>query len=530
MATLTAQTTLVPETSSSSLTAASPPPSHKPPTKRLVLFFDGTGNSFSGSNADTNVIKMLNKLARSDSNQLHYYQTGIGTYDVRHEGSVDNNWLVQKWSSLLQTMDQGFGTTFAAHLMAGYRFLMRYYNAGDKIYMFGFSRGAFIARFLARMLNTVGLLCKGNEEMVRFAYTLYRRHLQGETQAVSEEVEAFSRTFCRRETIPGGKAGAETNVRVFFLGIWDCVNSVSVLERNAPAAATVAGTAHHVRHAVAVDERRVKFRPALLAQDARSANSDEDIREVWFPGCHGDVGGGWPAETAAPTGGLDQGGGKWQKLRSLFRTRKPVKSTAHAREDKFQMSDVPLAWMMSEIQAIGETVPEAALRFGPSACGFHRRYKERREQTRSSVLHDSLRFGHGTGFFRVLLWRFLEYMPFISRRELIQDKWVNKRLRPNRGSARDIPPDAVMHESLVERLQLNHHYHPLNNHGDDLDPCLKCHGRAAEFKLERSDRPEHKTYVFAKLLNGTNGVNGTNGINGTDGVHTNGTNGYGMMA
>ncbi|KAF4584154.1 sporulation associated protein [Ophiocordyceps camponoti-floridani] len=485
MATLTAQTTLVPETSSSSLIGASPPPGQKPPIKRLVLFFDGTGNSFSGSNADTNVIKMLNKLARSDSNQLHYYQTGIGTYDVRNEGSVDNNWLVQRWSSLLQTMDQGFGTTFASHLMAGYRFLMRYYNAGDKIYMFGFSRGAFIARFLARMLNTVGLLCKGNEEMVRFAYTLYRRHLQDETRTISDEVEAFSRTFCRRETIPGGRAGTETNVRVFFLGIWDCVNSVAVLERNAPAAATVSGTAHHVRHAVAVDERRVKFRPALLSQD---------------------------------------------KLRSLFRTRKPVKSSAHAREDKFQMSDVPLAWMMSEIEAVGEMVPEAALRFGPSACGFHRRYKERREQTRTSVLHDSLRFGHGTGFFRVLLWRFLEYMPFISRRELIRDKWVNKRFRPNWGSARDIPLDAVMHESLVERLQMNRHYHPLNNHGDDLDPCLKFDGRATEFKLERSDRPEHKTYVFAKLLNGTNGTNGTNGVNGSNGVNTNGTNGHGMMA
>src|SRR4051794_13881525 len=49
--------------------------------------------------------------------------------------------------------------------------------------MFGFSRGAFTAKFLARMVNTVGLLCKGNEEMVPFAYRLFQRYLAGNVQA-----------------------------------------------------------------------------------------------------------------------------------------------------------------------------------------------------------------------------------------------------------------------------------------------------------------------------------------------------------
>ncbi|RCI08985.1 hypothetical protein L249_5017 [Ophiocordyceps polyrhachis-furcata BCC 54312] len=522
MATLTTRSPLTAEGSSATLLGMdTSQPEPRPQPKKLVLFFDGTGNSFSGSTADTNVIKMMNKLARSDRHQLHYYQTGIGTYDIRNEGSVDKNWFSEKWSSLVQMLDQGFGTSFGAHLMAGYRFLMRYYNTGDKIYMFGFSRGAFVARFLARMLCTVGLLCKGNEEMVRFAYRLYRRFLDGEAGkgAVQDEVDAFSRTFCRREPVPGGKGKkADDNVRVYFLGIWDCVNSVAVLERNAPLAQTVYGTADHVRHAVAVDERRVKFRAALLAQDVRVAASNDDckddIREVWFPGCHGDVGGGWPAEKAADSGGLDDSDkGIGKRFRRILRTRRSFGTSPDAGHDDFQMSDVPLAWMMRELDEVAKLDQSAGLKFGPSAQGFHSRYTKNKEQTRLSVLHDSLRFGHGTGFFRVLLWRFLEWLPFVSRRELVNNKWVDKRFPPNFGSTRDIPRDAVLHESLVHRLKTNRSYKPPNNHGDDLQPCLKVDGKAVEFELVGNCHPEHPTYIFRRKTQTNGQTNGqtTNG-------------------
>lgn len=87
---------------------------------------------------------------------------------------------------------------------------------------------------------------------------------------------------------------SQSNIKVYFLGIWDCVNSVAVLERKAPAPMPVKSTAQIVRHAVSVDGRRVKFKPALLAQDIRApcGHDHENIKEVWFPGGHGDVGGG----------------------------------------------------------------------------------------------------------------------------------------------------------------------------------------------------------------------------------------------
>lgn len=203
---------------------------------------------------------------------------------------------------------------------------MRYYDTGDKIYIFGFSRGAFTARFLARMVATVGLLSKGNEEMVPFVYGLYQRYEQGAVkvddqghiqpypstkpsenspkvaatkdqltttvigyqepaQTINDELTAFRNTFCRRERDPKNQTGFK-GIKVHFLGLFDCVSSVSTLEapfgRSSPPI-TVLGTATHVRHAVAIDERRVKFRAALLAQDIPHAKAEhEDIKEVWY--------------------------------------------------------------------------------------------------------------------------------------------------------------------------------------------------------------------------------------------------------
>lgn len=74
---------------------------------------------------------------------------------------------VKSW--YMKSKDSAVGSSFDQHVVGGYRFLMRFYNPGDEIYIFGFSRGAYIARFLAEMLDYVGLLSHGNEEMVGFA-------------------------------------------------------------------------------------------------------------------------------------------------------------------------------------------------------------------------------------------------------------------------------------------------------------------------------------------------------------------------
>ncbi|KAK5988422.1 hypothetical protein PT974_12576 [Cladobotryum mycophilum] len=533
----------LPDSEGSTLTTNSPEP------KKLVLCFDGTGNEFSGSNADTNVVKLLSKLDRNHPDQFHYYQTGIGTYDV-NDTSINKTWFGQVKSNVSQTLDQGFGTTFDAHVLAGYRFLMRYYEPNAKIYVFGFSRGAFTAKFLARMVNTVGLLCKGNEEMVPFAYRLYQRYLAGdihdrmdaqqkqdvdpapsafaanssaaesdpllqaennpitverseETEVALNEITAFSQTFCRKETCNHHGKSKEENIKVYFLGIWDCVNSVAVLEQKAPIPVPVTGTARFVRHAVAVDERRVKFKPALLAQDIRgTADEVEDIKEIWFPGCHGDVGGGWPSVADNP---LDnkQDMTLWQRIKNFWRSRKPEGPSKDINHDRLQMSDIPLSWMIRELELVGQQEPSSAVKWNENVDKFKKRFQQYKIYALESIYHDSLAFGYGTGFFKVLLWWFMEYLPLITRWELVENKWVNVRFPLNGGASRDIPRDAVLHDSVIWRLRNDPTYVPSNNHGDNLPTCLHAKGCKPDdlFKkevgIEAESDPNHQTYVFS---------------------------------
>ena len=317
--------------------------------------------------------------------------------------------------------------------------------------MFGFSRGAFTAKFLARMVNTVGLLCKGNEEMVPFAYKLYQRYLAGEIKDLDQnniqpgqnkpageadsetkpllngdgesaedyhsytyrsarnEILAFSETFCRKEHVVNNGKTEEVNIKVYFLGLWDCVNSVAVFEKNFTMPIPVKGNANFVRHAVAVDERRVKFKPALIAQDVRcSTQADKDIKEVWFPGCHGDVGGGWPA--AADDNIEDRAKPSfWQRITSFWRTTKPKEATHDVRKDPFQMSDVALSWMIRELELVAEIDPKAAVKWSKNAAGYKAAFKreESQKQALKGFIHDSLSFGTGTGLGTVLLWKFM---------------------------------------------------------------------------------------------------------------------------
>jgi uncharacterized protein (DUF2235 family) len=105
---------------------------------------------------------------------------------------------------------------------------MRYYQDGDDIYFFGFSRGAYIARFLAEMLDHIGLLSTGNEELVRFVWKTFaswqQRHGGGE-EAKEKERELFKFMKAFRETF------SRPVRRIRFLGLFDTVNSVSKVRK-----------------------------------------------------------------------------------------------------------------------------------------------------------------------------------------------------------------------------------------------------------------------------------------------------------
>lgn len=254
---------------------------------------------------------------------------------------------------------------------------MRYYDKGDKIYLFGFSRGAFTARFLARMISTIGLLAKGNEEMVPFAYKSYQNYENGigkfKTAKEHEEwMSKFSVTFCRPA------------VKVHFLGLFDTVSSVGVFDlpfTTKTYLPTVLQTACYTRHAVAIDERRCKFKAALLQQDIKNCQDrSEDIQEVYFPGNHGDVGGGWLAEG---------------------------KEDGNEANDPVQLSDNSLEWMIRELQKLPTEHPAEGLVFNEHLETFLNNIDSKRVEASTAKLHDTLKFNGGESAMMVIFWNFL---------------------------------------------------------------------------------------------------------------------------
>jgi uncharacterized protein (DUF2235 family) len=275
------------------------PPSHDHRT--LVLCFDGTGDQFDDDNS--NIVNFFSMLKKDDPKaQLVYYQAGIGTYTIPQIAKP----MMAKFHKALDSM---VGVHLNAHVMGGYEFLMQNYEAGDKIFLFGFSRGAYTARALGGMIHKVGLLPKCNHQQVPFAYKMYSRN----DETGWRQSAAFKRAF-------------SIDVDIDLIGVWDTVGSVGMIPKRLPFT-TINTHVKHFRHALALDEHRVRFKPNFFnrptheelelglkwGEDAtktdqkpnRRKNQRElerlytwggahrtDVKEVWFAGCHCDVGGG----------------------------------------------------------------------------------------------------------------------------------------------------------------------------------------------------------------------------------------------
>ena len=134
--------------------------------RKLILCFDGTNDKYSADN--TNVVKLYAMLDRTHADQLTYYQPGIGTL-------LPQGIFGRLRKRLVTLVDSAIAALLQEHVTDGYRFLMRYFRPGDEIFIFGFSRGAYTARVVAGMLHKVGLLSAGNEELLPFAWDMYKR-------------------------------------------------------------------------------------------------------------------------------------------------------------------------------------------------------------------------------------------------------------------------------------------------------------------------------------------------------------------
>ena len=163
--------------------------------KNIVICCDGTGAEYGRNN--TNVVKLYQRVIR-DSDQIAFYDPGVGTFSFLGR-EVGRRVGIQ--------LGRFFGAGLQQNVEDAYRYLMDRYEAGDKVFLFGFSRGAFTVRALAGMLHKCGLLQKGSINLIPYASKIYNRRDKHEIAA------GFKETYSHE-------------CKPYFIGVWDTVGSM----------------------------------------------------------------------------------------------------------------------------------------------------------------------------------------------------------------------------------------------------------------------------------------------------------------
>ena len=354
--------------------------------KNIVICCDGTANEFTRDR--TNVVKLFFTLRHEPGRQVAYYHPGLGTMEAT--GAVTS--IGRKVTKLL---GKAIGYGLEADVRDAYVFLMNCYEEGDRVYLFGFSRGAYTVRAVASLLHMYGLIRPGNEPLVPYAIrmmmaiTMLAKRNADKSSPTGVQIagyfslaEQFKDHFCR------------TGCNPYFVGIWDTVSSVGWIESPVRLPYTASNADIQIgRHAVAIDERRAFFRTNLW--HPKPGEGPKDVKQVWFPGVHSDVGGGYPEEQSG-------------------------------------LAKIALAWMLREAMAANlQTDPARVdLVLGRAGGGYA-------EPCAKAKLHESL----------TLLWWPAEFIPKHHY------DWQQKRetRRMNLFRRRTIPPGSLIHRAAYER-------------------------------------------------------------------------------
>jgi uncharacterized protein (DUF2235 family) len=383
--------------------------------KNIVICSDGTGNEV-GTNS-SNVLKLFRVLDKNEQQRV-YYHPGVGTIGLQ-----------STWGRLKQEARGVLGVATGAGLdedvLSGYRFLCRSYQDGDRVFLFGFSRGAYTVRALAAFVHVMGLLPLDQLDLAGSAFSSYKTASSDAQRSDGTPDDSKLKEAWHFRQIAGGRP-----IGVEFIGVWDTVASVIVprqdnfwFDMQTLRFTRTNNSVRTFRQAISIDERRRMFRlnrwidPQKFRSDPFDAATavDQDIRQVWFAGVHSDVGGGYP-------------------------------------ETESGLSKFPLAWMIEQARAAGLVMDQAEINhlvWGWPQAGSDHVYVA---PDAAAELHESL-----TG-----LWHILEWLPKRAKWK----EWPPRRswlgwYLPN-GEPRLIPEGAVIHHSVFDRKSRVPSYQPIN--------------------------------------------------------------------
>ena len=354
--------------------------------RNLVLCCDGTANEFAQDR--TNVVKLYSVLNHDPQLQRAYYHPGLGTMEPG--GALTP--IARRVTKLLGA---AFGYGLSDDIRDAYVFLMQRYEPGDRVFMFGFSRGAYTVRAVAAMLHLYGLIRPGNERLVPYAIRMMMgiKAAEGQGAKAQDQRKSYfglARDF--RSSMTSGDFG------VHFVGVWDTVSSIGWYENPLKLPYVADNPSINIgRHAIAIDERRAFFRThSWRPGEAAATHGPCDVKQVWFPGVHCDVGGGYP-------------------------------------EAESGLSKITLGWMLAEARGAGLLIDddrEAAV-LGRTSAG------RSMPADPDGPLHESLK-----GW-----WRLAEFVP----KKHFDGRTRTTRRRANLFRRRTMPAGALVHESAFLR-------------------------------------------------------------------------------
>lgn len=396
-------------------------------SKNIVVCLDGTGNQIEEN--ISNVLKLyraLGKGKREAGKQVVFYDQGVGTIGQQSSWGVLSQKAREIWG--LAT-----GAGLDRNVLRAYDFIARNYHEEDhknksgdtetirdKIYIFGYSRGAHTARVLAAFIYNLGILKPEQLHLAGAAFTAYKRATKA--RGLGEVIQF------RRITQPYRPATE-------FVGAWDTVSSMIVPRRDRfliPAIEKLRNTRNNpgvrvFRHAMSIDESRYMFRLEPWEVDQvfqPNPHSDadapkQDCLQVWFAGHHGDVGGG------------------------------------NLRKDS-GLSQYPLCWMIKQAMSFGLRFNTRMINYVALGVPYTKTTEHHYpEPDTNAPVHGS----------RKSPWALLEYLPKLTRYR----EWKGKGMRwsiagmylPN-WEPRSIPEGAFIHESVLQRVKNVDAYRPTN--------------------------------------------------------------------
>lgn len=234
-------------------------------SKQIIFCADGTWNDPA---TNTNVYKIF-KAMNFTAQQCPIYDDGVGS-----DGGV-----------LSQVLGGAFGEGLDKKIKDGYTRISHFYEKGDQVFLFGFSRGAYTARSLAGMIANCGLPTQNvDDQQTELAFAAYRQRNLAQRQ---QQLDGLKQKY------------APDDVQIAMIGVWDTVGSLGMpaifgcidMSRYSFLDTKLHPDVKYACHAVSIDERRCEF-PATLWDNPVAP--DQTIEQAYFTGVHCDVGGGYP--------------------------------------------------------------------------------------------------------------------------------------------------------------------------------------------------------------------------------------------